>query len=131
MAKRLPVLAVPEKLLITLVRNDVVNLCSDYKLLGLHTFGTIRMLGQIKLTFLLPLVSVSSFGCGLSSIGFGLMLITIAFGGKDVTSSMPARSWYFIHDYISFTPDLHDGTVAPPCFSVGEPTNAYRSTARI
>lgn len=131
MTKRLPILAVPKKLLISLVRYDMVNLGSDNKSIRLHALGTIRMLCQIKLAFLLPLVSVSSCGCRLSFVCLGLMLITIAFGGKDVTSSMSAWSWYFIHDYISSVPDLHDGTVAPPCFSVGEPTNAYRSTARI
>lgn len=63
LAERLPVILIPEELLISAVRNDVVDDCRLDVSSGLGTFGTQRMCLKEPLAFSLPGLPVSPDVC--------------------------------------------------------------------
>ena len=82
----LPVRTRPESVLVTLVRDDVVEVssCSDSALA--LTLSTQWMLGKEPLASLLPLVAVAALGAALSSL---VMLLSDHLGQVLMLSAVP------------------------------------------
>ena len=91
LAQRLPVRIAPHQIMVTTVRNDVVNDRCGHILSLRQTLHTQRMLPQVRLADTLPLAAVSTLGGRRSVRVQGLMFVAVRTLGQSRTAGVLAR----------------------------------------
>ena len=91
LTKRLPVRITPHQVVVTTVRNDMVNDCCGHILALRQTLHAQRVLPQVRLADTLPLAAVATLGGGRSVRVQGLVFVAVRTLGQSRTAGVLAR----------------------------------------
>lgn len=91
LAKRLPVGVAPHQVVITSMRNDMVNDRCGHTLSLRKTLHAQRMLPQVRLGTRLPLAAIATLGGGWSVRVQGLVFVAVRTLGQFRTAGVLAR----------------------------------------